>query len=53
MNVNDFLARVHGYRLDDNSKFDIQRMSLTHSYYQNQEDNTWNTSYFSKKSRNG
>lgn len=40
ISINDFLARVHGYRLDDNSEFDIQRMSLTHGYYQNQADNT-------------
>ena len=40
ISINDFLARIHGYRLDDNNKFDIQRMSLTHGYYQNQADNT-------------
>lgn len=30
---NDFMARIHIYRLDDNSHFCIQKMSLTHGYY--------------------
>ena len=33
---NDFLARIHNYRLDDNNEFNIQRMSLTHGYYRNE-----------------
>ena len=33
---NDFLARIHNYRLDDNNEFNIQRMSLTHGYYKNE-----------------
>ena len=36
--VNDFLARIHNYRLDSNNEFDIQKMSFTHGYYQNQKN---------------
>ena len=32
--VNDFLARIHGYRLDDNADFRIQSFSLTHGTYE-------------------
>lgn len=39
MAFNDFLARVHNYRLDDNNEFDVQRVSLTHGYYQHTTDN--------------
>ena len=38
MAFNDFIARIHNYRLDDNSDFDIQKMSLTHGYYEHQKD---------------
>lgn len=39
MAFNDFLARIHNYRLDDNNDFDIQKMSLTHGYYEHQKSN--------------
>ncbi len=39
MAFNDFMARIHHYRIDDNSEFDIQRMSLTHGYYEHKKDN--------------
>ncbi len=38
MAFNDFMARIHNYRIDNNSDFDIQRMSLTHGYYEHQKD---------------
>ena len=31
--VNDFLARLHDYRLDDNADFAVQKFSLTHGEY--------------------
>ena len=34
---NDFMARIHNYRLDDNYEFNIQRMSLTHGCYEHEE----------------
>lgn len=34
---NDFMARIHNYRLDDNDEFNVQRMSLTHGYYEHEE----------------
>ena len=48
MGVNDFLARIHGYRLDDNNEFDIQRMSLTHGFYQHRKDDKGIHPFFSK-----
>ena len=36
--VVDFLARLHGFRLDPNSEFAIQRWSLTHSFYEHFPD---------------
>ena len=40
MAFNDFMARIHNYRLDDNSDFDIQKMSLTHGYYEHRKSST-------------
>ncbi len=40
MAFNDFMARIHNYRLDDNSEFSIQKISLTHGYYEHKQDNT-------------
>ena len=31
--VNDFLARLHDFRLDDNAEFAVQKFSLTHGEY--------------------
>lgn len=36
--VNDFLARLHGYRLDDNAEFAVQKFSLTHGEYSFEKD---------------
>ena len=49
--VNDFFARIHGYRLDSNDIFDIQRMSLTHGYYQHKKDDSDVHPLFSKDAR--
>lgn len=40
MTFNDFMARIHNYRLDDNSEFSIQKISLTHGYYKHKQDNS-------------
>lgn len=34
LSVNDFLARLHNYRLDHNSEYTEQSFSLTHGHYQ-------------------
>ena len=36
---NDFLARLHQFRLDDNREFSTQRYRLTHGYYEREADN--------------
>ncbi len=36
LGFNDFLARLHKFRLDDNSQFNIQRFQLVHGAYLNQ-----------------
>ncbi len=38
MSFNDFIARIHNYRLDSNCDFAIQQMSLTHGYYRHQKN---------------
>ncbi|OYV24697.1 MAG: hypothetical protein B7W99_00965 [Rhodospirillales bacterium 20-58-10] len=38
LGVLDFLARIHGYRLDPNAHFAGQTMSLTHGYYEQAQD---------------
>lgn len=38
LGVLDFLARIHGYRLDPNASFAGQTMSLTHGYYELVQD---------------
>ncbi len=35
---NDFLARLHRFRLDDNSEFNIQRFQLVHGVYLKEEE---------------
>jgi hypothetical protein len=36
--VNEFLARIHPYRIDSNSEFAIQRISLSHAIFEHQGD---------------
>ena len=38
LGVLDFLARIHGFRLDPNGEFAVQMMSLTHGYYERDGD---------------
>ena len=38
LGVLDFLARIHGFRLDPNAQFAGQTMSLTHGYYEHVVD---------------
>jgi hypothetical protein len=38
MAVNEFLARIHPFRYDNNSHFAITRISFTDSYIQHEED---------------
>ncbi|MCK4950287.1 MAG: hypothetical protein KAS48_00605 [Gammaproteobacteria bacterium] len=33
MGVDDFMARLHNYRIDPNKDFDEQEHSFTHGYY--------------------
>lgn len=48
MAFNDFMARIHNYRLDDNKEFSVQKISLTHSYYEHKQDNNSIHPLFSK-----
>lgn len=36
MAFNDFIARLHGFRLDDNAEFAIQRFRIVHGVYANE-----------------
>lgn len=36
--INDFLARLHPYRLDPNEEFAIQRVSLSHGIFEHEGD---------------
>ncbi len=45
---NDFLARLHGFRLDDNSQFDIQRFQLVQGTYLNEMSDMGSNSVFEK-----
>ena len=38
MAFNDFLARIHQFRLDDNANFGTQRFRLVHGHYELEED---------------
>lgn len=38
MLFNDFMARIHAYRFDDNSEFATQRFRLVHGFYENNAD---------------
>ena len=40
MSFNDFMARIHNYRLDDNDEFNVQKISLTHGYYEHCRDDS-------------
>jgi hypothetical protein len=40
MAVNELLARIHPYRYDSNSEFDISRISISDGYYMKEEDPT-------------
>jgi len=35
---NDFMARIHNYRLDENREFAMQRFRLVHGHYDNEAD---------------
>ena len=48
LSVNDFLARLHGYRLDPNSEFTVQSLSLTQGHYRNSEKEPNEKSFFKK-----
>lgn len=37
MSFNDFLARLHGFRLDANDEFATQRFQLVHGHYENHQ----------------
>ena len=45
---NDFLARLHGFRLDKNDDFSVQRFRLVHGHYDNKQENDESISVFSK-----
>jgi len=36
MAFNDFMARLHGFRLDDNAEFAVQRFRIVHGVYANE-----------------
>ena len=36
--INEFLARLHPYRLDPNSDFAVHRISLSHGIYEHEDD---------------
>ena len=36
--VNEFLARLHPYRIDPNGEYAIHRLSLSHGIYEHEED---------------
>ena len=36
--VNEFLARLHPYRLDPNAEYAIHRLSISHGIYEHEED---------------
>lgn len=38
MAFNDFMARIHGYRFDDNGEFGTQKFRLVHGCYENSAD---------------
>ncbi len=42
MAMDDFLARLHGYRIEPNKEFDEQERSFTHGYYEHRAHSTGN-----------
>ena len=53
MAFNDFLARLHGFRLDRNDDFAIQRFRLAHGHYSNESSEYKSASVFDKYSGMG
>ena len=53
MAFNDFLARLHRFRLDDNDDFSEQRYRLVHGCYENKSIKTLSSPLFSKYSGMG
>ena len=45
---NDFLARLHGFRLDRNDDFAVQRFRFVHGHYENKQESGKSVSVFSK-----
>ncbi|MDE0119101.1 MAG: ThiF family adenylyltransferase [Bdellovibrionales bacterium] len=48
LGFNDFLARLHKFRLDDNSQFNIQRFQLVHGHYLNEKGEEESSPIFKK-----
>jgi len=48
MAFNDFLARIHGFRLDDNDEFSEQRFRFVHGCYMNTKMGTERSPIFTK-----
>ena len=48
MAFNDFLARIHGFRLDDNAEFSEQRFRFVHGCYMNSKAGTERSPIFEK-----
>ncbi len=42
MAVDDFMARLHGYRVESNKEFDEQERSFTHGYYEHRQHSSEN-----------
>ncbi len=38
LGVNEFLARVHPYRLDPNAEYAVHRLSISHGIYEHEDD---------------
>ena len=53
MAFNDFLARLHGFRLDRNDDFATQRFRLAHGHYSNESSECKSVSVFDKYSGMG
>ena len=53
LSFNDFLARLHHFRLDQNDDFANQRFRLVHGSYENQEEKCDSESVFQKYSGMG
>lgn len=42
MALDDFMARLHGYRVESNKEFDEQERSFTHGYYEHKQHSSEN-----------